>query len=476
MQKAWYMVSLILTLALGIGGIAAAQDDDTDTTPWLGIAIADSEDGVVVQRVARNSPAEDAGIEIDDVIVAFGSAEVTSAQQLVELVQGAVVGDTITITLQRGGEELEVDVTLGETPDRGRPDRPHWGYHTPFSDTAALTILGVVTELTDEGYEVIEVAPEADQDFQVGDIITEINGNSILGTEGTDLFMLMMALEEPVEVTVLRDGTETTLQIDYLESDVPPGGLFEITPGGRIFMAGDQGYLGVAYHILTPEFAQNLGITTQQGALLTDIVPDSPAKAAELAVGDIITAVDGELVDEDDPLDEVLSDYKAGDTVTLTVVRAGEEREVQATLETTTDSLFFMPHRDGRMPFMPGIPYRPGRPFGGEGGFNFGQDTPFFFDDGGEGTFWGVPFEHLTPEELEELMPNGSDRFNVTCTDQDGNTIFSFRFNGIGRPGMFDSFVFPDLEALEAIEGVTCEITGDESQETPQETDNGSNL
>jgi hypothetical protein len=73
-------------------------------------------------------------------------------------------------------------------------------------------------------------------------------------------------------------------------------------------------------------------------------------------------------------------------------------------------------------------------------------------------------------------MPEGSDQFDVTCTDQDGNTIFSFRFNGIGRPGMFDSFVFPDLEALESIEGVTCEITSGEAQETPQGTDNGSNL
>jgi serine protease Do len=58
----------------------------------------------------------------------------------------------------------------------------------------------------------------------------------------------------------------------------------------------------------------------------------TPAEAAGLQDGDIITAIDGRRVDGHNPLDDVLSQYKPGDTITLTVLRAGQTMQLQLTL------------------------------------------------------------------------------------------------------------------------------------------------
>ncbi len=68
------------------------------------------------------------------------------------------------------------------------------------------------------------------------------------------------------------------------------------------------------------------------GALVREIVPNSPAERAGLQVGDIITAINDMPVDADHPLTMVLSEFKPGQRVTLKVWRAGQTRTINLTL------------------------------------------------------------------------------------------------------------------------------------------------
>lgn len=67
---------------------------------------------------------------------------------------------------------------------------------------------------------------------------------------------------------------------------------------------------------------------------IRSVVEDSPASAAGLQEGDIITAVDGEALAGPEALVEKIGGYKPGDRVTLTVRQAGgeEERAITITL------------------------------------------------------------------------------------------------------------------------------------------------
>ncbi|MCP4249961.1 MAG: PDZ domain-containing protein, partial [bacterium] len=57
-----------------------------------------------------------------------------------------------------------------------------------------------------------------------------------------------------------------------------------------------RGFLGVALNALSPELQQHFGAPEETGVLVGSVVEESPAQAAGLRVGDVITAIDGERI------------------------------------------------------------------------------------------------------------------------------------------------------------------------------------
>ncbi|MFS0788705.1 trypsin-like peptidase domain-containing protein [Shouchella sp. 1P09AA] len=78
----------------------------------------DVTEGILVVNVAGGSPAANAGIQEQDVIVGIDGEDITNAQDLRHMLyRENSIGDTISVTLYRGGTEETVDVTLNEQPD-----------------------------------------------------------------------------------------------------------------------------------------------------------------------------------------------------------------------------------------------------------------------------------------------------------------------------------------------------------------------
>ena len=79
-----------------------------------------------------------------------------------------------------------------------------------------------------------------------------------------------------------------------------------------------------------------LGIQTQatvQGQGVMEVESDGPAADAGLEAGDIITAIDGQEIDNDHPfINELIFDHKPGDEISLTVDRNGDELDLTVTL------------------------------------------------------------------------------------------------------------------------------------------------
>ena len=70
--------------------------------------------GVVVTEVAKDSPAEKAGLRKDDVILRFDGESVTSVRKLTRLISEHAPDQSVRITVSRGGAEQELTVTLAK--------------------------------------------------------------------------------------------------------------------------------------------------------------------------------------------------------------------------------------------------------------------------------------------------------------------------------------------------------------------------
>ena len=88
-----------------------------------------------------------------------------------------------------------------------------------------------------------------------------------------------------------------------------------------------RSYLGVSIQAVTPAIAKAMSLNGPEGALVTQVSPDSPAAKAGLQAGDVILAINGTPVNEYNRLVMTVSMMTPGDTADLKVFRDGQTKQ-----------------------------------------------------------------------------------------------------------------------------------------------------
>ena len=123
-------------------------------------------------------------------------------------------------------------------------------------------------------------------------------------------------------------------------------------------------YLGVEYELITADVAARENMTGTHGALIRTVVAGSPAAKAGLKAGDVISAVDGQTIDETNSLGAIVLNHKVGDEIALTIVKGTatgptDQRDVKVTLAARpAQRQFQLP--PGIQPGAPGLDSREG--------------------------------------------------------------------------------------------------------------------
>ncbi len=91
---------------------------------FLGVALENRRDGgqgAIVTRVDEGTPAAEIGVVADDLIVAVDGAPTDGTTGLIAAIRDQQPGDSVTLTIIRDGEELNLAVTLTDRPDPAAP-------------------------------------------------------------------------------------------------------------------------------------------------------------------------------------------------------------------------------------------------------------------------------------------------------------------------------------------------------------------
>jgi serine protease Do len=94
-----------------------------------------------------------------------------------------------------------------------------------------------------------------------------------------------------------------------------------------------HGYMGIGISDVTPENAKFFHVDNNEGALVSQVEPSSPAAKAGLKVGDVITELDGQKVTDASQLQIEVGQKHPGSTIKLQVLRDGKSVSVPVTLE-----------------------------------------------------------------------------------------------------------------------------------------------
>jgi serine protease Do len=209
--------------------------------------------GVAVEKVIEGSPAQAAGLQNGDVIVAFNGEQVTSTRKLTRLLGEVSPDHQVKLTVIRGGGEREIVATVGKRPmpkfDEGAfsmtmPRMPDFPAVPPMHQMPRVEAfppgapdqpfvwrmgsgrrIGVgVTTLTKQLSEHFGVAgglminevradsPAAKAGLKAGDIIVEADGKEIKG-EGDLIRAIQEKKDGDVTLTIIRDRNRQTVRV-----------------------------------------------------------------------------------------------------------------------------------------------------------------------------------------------------------------------------------------------------------------------
>ena len=93
-----------------------------------------------------------------------------------------------------------------------------------------------------------------------------------------------------------------------------------------------RGYLGVAIQDLTPDLAKSFGLKQAKGALVSSVAEESPAEGAGLKQGDVITAYQGQAIEDPAALQRDVTRTPVGTKAVVKVIRDGHDMDLTVTV------------------------------------------------------------------------------------------------------------------------------------------------
>jgi hypothetical protein len=244
---------------------------------YLGVRLTEetehSEGGARVTHVVDDSPAHEAGLREDDIIVEFDGEIIRGPMALTQRIHAHEPGERVALKLLRDGRPVEVEVELGQRSD--------------------ISIFVPDADRQSDRWQVWQ------DDFQ-----------------------------ERMEDLGERLGRTYSYSYTLPED----GGSFAVP----FAVDWGKPKLGVQLIETTPELREHLGGSKDEGVLVSKVLPGTPAARAEMAVGDLIVSVGGKSVATVDELREALHD-KEGETFTVEVVRDHRRVSIEVTIPAPND-------------------------------------------------------------------------------------------------------------------------------------------
>lgn len=174
--------------------------------------------------------------------------------------------------------------------------------------------------------------PAAKAGIRPGDRIVKVDDQA---PAGADALTEMFAKHKPgdkVTIVIQREGKEQKFDVTLAERPDRPG---QDRPGPGAPGSEPEkatAFLGVAMQDMTPQLRPRLGVNVDQGVIVAEVTPNSPAAKAGLQSGDVVVQANDKPVATSRQLFGIVQQTGPGKELALKVARGKDTRDVKVTL------------------------------------------------------------------------------------------------------------------------------------------------
>jgi serine protease Do len=209
---------------------ARALFSEDENRPMLGVVTEESSKGARINSVSKESGAEKAGLQKNDIITKVNDVKITTAGDVTTAIRKQKPGDKVTVTFLRDGKEQKVTAELGKwkginmnnsfsIPRVERMDIAPFPPGTPFPyGTGGAPKLGLSVQDTEDGkgVKVLEVDEDSNAGkagVKVNDIITHVNNEPVNTTDEIARRVRAEREKTSFDLKLLRNGKAQTIQV-----------------------------------------------------------------------------------------------------------------------------------------------------------------------------------------------------------------------------------------------------------------------
>lgn len=166
--------------------------------------------GARVVSISPGSPAEKAGLQAGDIVTRYAGEPIDSIEEMIDLVQGTAIGETVEIEVWRDGRKITLQAHIEESrPEEPENEEASSPDDPPRPDAAeVLREVGLVTVAPPGGPGVVVRAIFRDSlaagRFSIGDRLTHINGTPIQSVEDFERQLVASAVAQTTTLLVMR--------------------------------------------------------------------------------------------------------------------------------------------------------------------------------------------------------------------------------------------------------------------------------
>lgn len=194
-----------------------------------------------------------------------------------------------------------------------------------------------------------EGSPAAKAGFQAGDIVVDFDGERVRSATHFTRLVQESVVDRQVAAVVVRGTSKQTLTVapeassasNFILRSMPQLNVqrptprefnFELDPGNlRFALPATGATLGVSVTPLSDQLASYFGVT--RGVLVNEVTNGSPAAAAGVKAGDVLTAINGETVTSAADITRTLR-ARRSESVEISVTRDRKSQTLKATIPT----------------------------------------------------------------------------------------------------------------------------------------------
>ncbi len=288
--------------------------------------------GVFIESIVEESPAQEAGLQPQDVILQIAGDKIYTVEQITKMLTIFEPEQVVKIKVLRDDKTKNIKVTLGKKKEKEVKKKAFLGVYMQNLSEKLRKKIGLEDQYGVFIEKVVKDGPVQKAGMQDDDVILKIGEDKVYTSDQISKMLNYLKPEQHVKITVFRDKEYKTFDVILGEKEISSFGflnseielLHDIPENIFVYRYDEKNgkWIGIQPKELNEQLLKTYNL--ENGVLIERVFEDTPAEDAGLLAGDIITHINDQIMENTKGIIKLIQSKEIDDEIDIAIKRGTE--------------------------------------------------------------------------------------------------------------------------------------------------------